>query len=160
MDSKTFGSFKEAAQYAAECAKLRRVSISLKQFGAQWQVVLPKTLAKEADRSDGHTHSKPEEPDTSPQHLDNHYRFSVQRRSHRSYEFAENLQLEKEKVVNDVTEYFPTANIEARIELAASTNDFSTYGRNYFIVVSFSDLTMSTEEFNDTLREFCRVLHH
>lgn len=156
MESRTFASFKEAANYAADYAREHRAVVSLKQHASEWQVVIPGTGVESTATG---KRAQTDEPEVGPQHTDNHYRFSVQRQTYRGAVFAENLEQEKTKVVDCVLEFFPTAAVEARIDLAAFDGDYNTYSRTYFIVVTFTDLSMSAEEFNENLRDLRRVLH-
>ena len=81
MDSRTFESFKEAATYAAAFAKTRKAVVSLRQLGAHWQVVILDTSIIDVERNPVGGATKPEEPEVGPPQIDNHFRFSVQRRS-------------------------------------------------------------------------------
>lgn len=81
----------------------------------------------------------------------NRFRFSIEKQSWRGAEFALNPEAIKNKVVDTVRDYFPNAMIEAHTELAAFDNGFSTYHRNFFIIVALSDSSMPKEEFEDTV---------
>ena len=68
------------------------------------------------------------------------------------------LEQDKENIIGFVKDCFPKPTIESRIEIQTFNNAFNICDRKYFIVVKFSDFSISAEDFDDYLRDLYRFL--
>jgi hypothetical protein len=164
MNYRDIPTFNEAAHIAKELARNSGIPAKLIRAGRNWHVDHPDLLT-DTKRENTKRHSI--EPIKRPsgresgrmfhrnlKSKNSSFKFAIRKISSTEPIFADNPEVEKDKIVRLVKEYFPNAFINSSIKVTdAAGIRICEWRREYLILLTITDQTNSQDAFNETLND-------
>jgi hypothetical protein len=162
MTKRNFDNYPEAASYARRLARETGITATLKRNGSEWKVNHPRISSDDNNNQKGRNNSsqtvilneRNKKNRKTYSSRDNSFRFAIRKTSSTEPVIADSPNVEKNKIIEVVKEYFPNATIESEIKVRDEAGTkISDWRRQYLILIKIQDKAMSEEEFDELLNE-------